>query len=104
MTDLYKQIVEWGLAIFADEPLDAKLEHLDEEITELKDELAKRTPDMYKLGAELADCALMLVSISSLFGIDLEQAISSKFEINKTRVWGVPDSNGVIRHEDSPPL
>lgn len=36
---------------------------------------------------ELADVALYLLQLASIFGIDLEQAILKKLEINATRAW-----------------
>jgi NTP pyrophosphatase (non-canonical NTP hydrolase) len=54
------------------------LEHYQfQEIARDKDELA----------SELADVALYLLQLASVTGIDLEQAILDKIEINKTREW-----------------
>jgi NTP pyrophosphatase (non-canonical NTP hydrolase) len=40
-----------------------------------------------ELAGELADVALYLLQLASVTGIDLEQAILDKIEINKTREW-----------------
>ena len=40
-----------------------------------------------ELAGELADVALYLLQLASVTGIDLEQAILDKVEINKTRIW-----------------
>ena len=40
-----------------------------------------------ELAGELADVALYLLQLASVTGIDLEQAILNKIEINKTREW-----------------
>ncbi len=40
-----------------------------------------------ELGAELADVALYLLQLSSLAGIDLEQAILDKLDVNYRRTW-----------------
>jgi len=45
--------------------------------------------DKEKLGSELADVALYLLQLSSISGIDLEEAILKKIEVNKTREWDV---------------
>jgi NTP pyrophosphatase (non-canonical NTP hydrolase) len=47
------------------------------------DEPAK--PD--ELGGELADVTLYLLQIASLAGIDLEQAVLDKLELNYGRTW-----------------
>ena len=40
-----------------------------------------------ELASELADVALYLMQIASIAGIDLEQAILNKLEINSQRKW-----------------
>ena len=47
--------------------------------------------DVGELAGELADVALYLLQLASVTGIDLEQAILEKIEINKARKW---DNNG----------
>ena len=47
--------------------------------------------DQAELAGELADVALYLLQLASVTGIDLEQAILNKIEVNKTREW---DTNG----------
>ena len=43
--------------------------------------------DKGELGSELADVALYLLQLASVSGIDLEQAILRKLEINASREW-----------------
>ena len=43
--------------------------------------------DKQELAGELADVALYLLQLASLSGIDLEQAILNKLEVNYTRNW-----------------
>jgi 8-oxo-dGTP diphosphatase len=43
--------------------------------------------DKDELAAELADVALYLLQLASVSGIDLEQAILKKLEINDSREW-----------------
>ena len=45
--------------------------------------------DKGELAGELADVALYLLQLASVTGIDLEQAILEKIEINKKRQWDV---------------
>jgi 8-oxo-dGTP diphosphatase len=43
--------------------------------------------DKTALAGELADVALYLLQLASITGIDLEQAILDKLEINASREW-----------------
>ena len=40
-----------------------------------------------ELAGELADVALYLLQLAAVTGIDLQQAILDKIEVNKTREW-----------------
>jgi NTP pyrophosphatase (non-canonical NTP hydrolase) len=43
--------------------------------------------DKDELGSELADVALYLLQLASVCGIDLEQAVLKKLELNSSRKW-----------------
>ena len=43
--------------------------------------------DKDELAGELADVTLYLLQLASVSGIDLEQAVLKKLEINKSREW-----------------
>ena len=43
--------------------------------------------DKDELGSELADVTLYLLQLASVSGIDLEEAVLNKIEVNKTRKW-----------------
>ena len=45
--------------------------------------------DQDELGSELADVTLYLLQLASVSGIDLEEAVLKKIEVNKTRSWDV---------------
>lgn len=47
-----------------------------------------------ELGSELADVALYLLQLASVSGIDLEQAILNKLEVNYKREWDKPEGAG----------
>jgi NTP pyrophosphatase (non-canonical NTP hydrolase) len=49
--------------------------------------------DRDELGSELADVTLYLLQLASVSGIDLEQAVLKKIEVNKTRTWDVEESD-----------
>ena len=44
-------------------------------------------PDPDLLANELADVMLYLLQLASVSGIDLEQAVVEKLQINKARIW-----------------
>ena len=50
--------------------------------------------DRDALANELADVALYLLQLASLSGIDLEQAILKKLEVNYQRTWDSNSHNG----------
>jgi 8-oxo-dGTP diphosphatase len=43
--------------------------------------------DKDELGSELADVALYLLQLASVSGINLEEAVLRKIEVNKMREW-----------------
>ena len=45
--------------------------------------------DKDELGNELADVTLYLLQLASVSGIDLEDAVVKKIEVNRTRTWDV---------------
>jgi 8-oxo-dGTP diphosphatase len=45
--------------------------------------------DREELGSELADVMLYLLQLASVSGIDLEDAVLKKIEVNKGRNWDV---------------
>lgn len=50
---------------------------------------------------EFADCFIVLFGAVAADGMsynDIWLAIHEKFEINKSRKWGNPDLNGVVKH------
>ena len=57
--------------------------------------------DYESVGEELADCFILILDCAKHFGYnadDLVTAAHNKLEINKSRVWGKPDVNGVVEH------
>lgn len=47
--------------------------------------------DRDELGSELADVTLYLLQLASVSGIDLEEAVLKKIEVNKKRTWDVSE-------------
>lgn len=50
----------------------------------------ENTAEPDELAGELADVALYLMQLASITGIDLEQAILDKLDLNRTREWPAP--------------
>lgn len=47
---------------------------------------------------EIADCAILILDYAHLAGIDLEEAILAKLEINRCRRWRIAPT-GAMQHE-----
>jgi len=54
--------------------------------------------DQSELASELADVTLYLLQLASLSGIDLEQAVLKKLEINYNRSWDNQPSGTLSDH------
>jgi 8-oxo-dGTP diphosphatase len=50
--------------------------------------------DKDELASELADVALYLMQLASISGIDLEQSVLKKLEVNTSREWDTKKANG----------
>jgi len=50
-------------------------------------QFGEEVKDREELGSELADVTLYLLQLASVSGIDLQEAILKKIEVNKTRIW-----------------
>jgi NTP pyrophosphatase (non-canonical NTP hydrolase) len=58
--------------------------------------------DKKELADELADVALYLLQLAWVAGIDLEEAMLKKLEVNKTREWDVEESD--VEGPESPDI
>lgn len=102
----FNEISKWQKETFGQATSLSKLAHLSQEVVELKDAIndEDHTIDHEKIRAvkmEFADCFLLLFGSAASYGMtykDCIDAIQQKFEINKNRKWGKPDSNGVVNH------
>jgi NTP pyrophosphatase (non-canonical NTP hydrolase) len=50
--------------------------------------------DKEELASEIADVTLYLLQLASVTGIDLEQAVLKKLEVNASREWDAEDNEG----------
>lgn len=99
MTEVqFKEITEWQERTFPAATAQSKVLHLRDEVNELMDDLRIGSPSRR---LEFADCFILLFGAAAADGMtyeDICNAIDDKFEINKSRKWGKPDANGVVRH------
>jgi hypothetical protein len=47
---------------------------------------------------EYADCLILLIDIATLRGIDIEQAVADKMNVNKHRIWRHNPETGFMKH------
>lgn len=91
---LQDDLCEWAEKTFGGgDRLVPVIHHLKQEVKELLDHPTNRM--------EFADCFILLLEAAQQAGLntdDLIDAANEKLEINKKRVWGKPDENGVINH------
>jgi len=96
--DLFKEVTDWQEATFEVIETQGLLNHLGQEVKEAYYAVRYGHNEKH---LEFADCFILLMGAAKADGMSYEdicQAISEKLEINKKRVWGEPDSNGVINH------
>lgn len=95
---LFKEVTDWQEATFKTIDMLGLVNHLADEVEELKTDVINRSP--YRR-LEFANCFILLMGAAKADGMSYEDicnAIKDKLEINKQRTWGEPDSNGVINH------
>jgi len=54
----------------------------------------EKVKDREELAGEIADVTLYLLQLAAVTGIDVEQALLKKLEINASREWDVEDKKG----------
>lgn len=94
----FKDVTQWQQETFGRATSLSKVAHLSEEVNELADAIDLNLKDKR---LEFADCFLLLFGAASSDGMTYEDicaAIDEKMKINRSRKWGQPDSNGVVKH------
>lgn len=94
----FNDISAWQKQTFPNATPLSKIAHLAEELQELYSDLKINNPERR---LEFADCFLLLFGCAAADGMaykDVCDAIQEKFDINKSRKWGEPDENGVVKH------
>lgn len=90
----------WTTKTFPHQTSVSKLHHLKKEVGELIEAIeGKQWTE--EVEHEFADCFTLLFDAARIEGlslIDIINVMKRKFDINKQRIWGEPDENGVIHH------
>jgi hypothetical protein len=103
MDDLQKlmdDIIEWSSKTFENETSVSKINHLKKEVEELRFSIFHEHSEEEKR-YEFADCFMLLIAAAKMEGLtanDLILITKAKLELNKSRIWGKPDENGVVEH------
>lgn len=98
----FESITEWQDKTFGSATTESKFQHLLEEIIELADALT--VGDAAEIKKEFADCFILLFGAANSAGMtydDICETIDKKMKINRSRVWGKPEANGVVHHVKS---
>lgn len=99
---LFNEIAAWQQETFPGGTPDSTLHHLLDEIRELRYALRLDPSSSHE---ELADCMFLLFGCADRMGMsyqDIQEAIQTKFSINKARKLGKPNEKGVVNHVDEP--
>lgn len=83
------EVAAWAEATFGEGTTTTLLAHLIKEVRELWD---TQEPE------EAADVFILLLHFAHKRGFSLFDEAQRKFAVNKGRVWGEPDEDGVIEH------
>jgi len=89
MENIEKAVLKWHKETFSNATVHAITNKLDEEIGEYQ-----RSQDIENMIEELADIAIVSITLLDRLGTSLSSEISRKLEINKKRVWGAETENG----------
>lgn len=65
--------------------------------THLLRELGEYIVDPYNW-EEAADVVFLMLALMEIEGVTLEEILQHKLGINRARVWGEPDEDGVVEH------
>lgn len=95
---IFTALAAWQQKTFPGQTALSKVCHLQQEVKELKTDLALNAPGKE---LEFADCFILLMGAAAADGmqyIDIVNAVNKKMEINYKRKWGKPDADGIQNH------
>ena len=90
LDSVIREVNDWQAVTFPRATPASVVEHLRREVLEL---VADPTNT-----SELADVVFLAVGLAYELGVDLKTIVAEKLAINRTRIWGQPDSHGVVEH------
>jgi NTP pyrophosphatase (non-canonical NTP hydrolase) len=93
----YESVTKWQNDVFTKSTVSSCINHLQEEVQELKDDWEKGTLSHH----EIADCFLLLFGVCNKAGMkyeDIVKTIDDKMEINQSRQWGEVNEKGYVKH------
>ena len=94
MSETQKAIEQWRLETFGVARKSVLAARMNEEVAELLLAIAQLDSDAYK---EIADVYIVLVCLAEQYGVDLQQLVDAKMNVNRSRKWDV-QSGGVGQH------
>lgn len=100
-TENQETIAHWAKAVFgpATEPL-VLVDRAQIELDELRDAVVDAQTDheaRKEVGAETADILILLYRLLTEFGLDKQEVIDAKMQINRSRKWN-PKGDGTGNH------
>lgn len=93
----YKAITEWQNKVFTKSTPLSCVNHLEEEVGELKKTIESGEPDR----SEIADCFLLLIGVCNKYHLsysDIVKLIDDKMQVNYSRKWGEVNAKGYVKH------
>jgi hypothetical protein len=93
LTNFQTEVGEWATKTFPNSNIKSKISHLKKEVIELEE-----AGDDAAAAEECVDCFLILLHIAEQFQFDLLTEARAKMDVNRKRVWGKPDKDGVVEH------
>lgn len=95
---MLNEIKQWSTETFPNQATTSVTHHLNEELIELYQvcDGVDRGEDVGErsVAEEIADCIILLVALAGIYGIDIEEAIKNKHEINRTRTFKYDEKRG----------
>ena len=103
MQNLMNEQFKWARETFPGQTLQGVLNHLSQEVDELKDACQKEvdTEGASTSQEEWADVLLLMLTAAKMCGLsveDLRMFASLKLSINKERKWGPLEEDGSAHH------
>lgn len=96
------EVVAWARETFPRATPRSISTHLGREAAELYEHVLHGADDprftKEVIGAEMADCLMLLAHLADRCKVDLRAEVALKLEVNRQRRWGKADAEGVVEH------